>query len=214
MNKNYKLSDEKITAIKELHQTEIELKKERKKKRIKTIIILFVFILIIKIFFGTLEIKNLFGYNPSKARYYKVTINNKQIPISYTAKHKLTIIPYLINFNTYYYGNNYIEGNSDGIYKVDKDINIDINSFKCYTNDGKYQIECTKNTLFMKPNNDTKYTKLTITRTSNPYGVIYDGKYINDISSYITKKGSYHIEITAEYENMETKIDFPIQKNN
>jgi hypothetical protein len=51
MNKNYKLSDEKITAIKELHQTEIELKKERKKKRIKTIIILFVFILIIKIFF-------------------------------------------------------------------------------------------------------------------------------------------------------------------
>lgn len=51
-------------------------------------------------------------------------------------------------------------------------------------------MECTNNEQNMKQNSDTKYTNLSITRTTNPYKKIYTGKYIDDITSYITEKGN------------------------
>ena len=165
----------------------------------------------IKIFFGTIELYNVFGASPSKARYYNVTVNNKQIAVSYISTKKIPIIPFLINFNSVYMGNSYIKGDDTGNFFYndgsDKYI-IDINSYSCYYKN--IQIECTNNEQNMKQNTDTKYTNLSITRTTNPYKKIYTGKYIDDITSYITEKGNYHIEITAKYGLMETKIYFYI----
>ena len=108
-------------------------------------------------------------------------------------------------------GNSYIKDDDTGNFFYndgsDKYI-IDINSYSCYYKN--IQIECTNNEQNMKQNTDTKYTNLSITRTTNPYKKIYTDKYIDDITSYITEKGNYHIEITAKYGLMETKIYFYI----
>ena len=195
----------------EMNKLDNEIRKSRKKKIIIITSIILIIITVIKIFFGTIQLYNVFGASPSKARYYNVTVNNKQIAVSYISTKKIPIIPFLINFNSVYMGNSYIKGDdtSNFFYNdgSDKYI-IDINSYSCYYEN--IQIECTNNEQNMKQNSDTKYTNLSITRTTNPYKKIYTGKYIDDITSYITEKGNYHIEITAKYGLIETKIYFYI----
>lgn len=195
----------------EMNKLDNEIQKSRKKKIIVITSIILIIITMIKIFFGTIELYNVFGASPSKARYYNVTVNNKQIAVSYISTKKIPIIPFLINFNSVYMGNSYIKGDDTGNFFYndgsDKYI-IDINSYSCYYEN--IQMECTNNEQNMKQNSDTKYTNLSITRTTNPYKKIYTGKYIDDITSYITEKGNYHIEITAKYGLIETKIYFYI----
>lgn len=195
----------------EMNKLDNEIRKSRKKKIIVITSIILIIITVIKIFFGTIQLYNVFGASPSKARYYNVTVNNKQVAVSYISTKKIPIIPFLVNFNSVYMGNSYIKGDDTGNFFYndgsDKYI-IDINSYSCYYKN--IQIECTNNEQNMKQNTDTKYTNLSITRTTNPYKKIYTGKYIDDITSYITEKGNYHIEITAKYGLMETKIYFYI----
>ena len=195
----------------EMNKLDNEIRKSRKKKIIIITSIILIIITVIKIFFGTIQLYNVFGASPSKARYYNVTVNNKQIAVSYISTKKIPIIPFLVNFNSVYMGNSYIKGDDTGNFFYndgsDKYI-IDINSYSCYYEN--IQMECTNNEQNMKQNSDTKYTNLSITRTTNPYKKIYTGKYIDDITSYITEKGNYHIEITAKYGLIETKIYFYI----
>lgn len=195
----------------EMNKLDNEIRKSRKKKIIIITSIILIIITVIKIFFGTIQLYNVFGASPSKARYYNVTVNNKQVAVSYISTKKIPIIPFLVNFNSVYMGNSYIKGDDTGNFFYndgsDKYI-IDINSYSCYYEN--IQMECTNNEQNMKQNSDTKYTNLSITRTTNPYKKIYTGKYIDDITSYITEKGNYHIEITAKYDLIETKIYFYI----
>lgn len=195
----------------EMNKLDNEIQKSKKKKIIVITSIILIIITVIKIFFGTIQLYNVFGASPSKVRYYNVTVNNKQVAVSYISTKKIPIIPFLVNFNSVYMGNSYIKGDDTGNFFYndgsDKYI-IDINSYSCYYKN--IQIECTNNEQNMKQNTDTKYTNLSITRTTNPYKKIYTGKYIDDITSYITEKGNYHIEITAKYGLIETKIYFYI----
>lgn len=195
----------------EMNKPDNEIRKSRKKKIIIITSIILIIITVIKIFFGTIQLYNVFGASPSKARYYNVTVNNKQVAVSCISTKKIPIIPFLVNFNSVYIGNSYIKGDDTGNFFYndgsDKYI-IDINSYSCYYEN--IQMECTNNEQNMKQNSDTKYTNLSITRTTNPYKKIYTGKYIDDITSYITEKGNYHIEITAKYGLIETKIYFYI----
>lgn len=195
----------------EMNKLDNEIQKSKKKKIIVITSIILIIITVIKIFFGTIQLYNVFGASPSKARYYNVTVNNKQVAVSYISTKKIPIIPFLVNFNSVYMGNSYIKGDDTGNFFYndgsDKYI-IDINSYSCYYKN--IQTECTNNEQNRKQNSDTKYTNLSITRTTNPYKKIYTGKYIDDITSYITEKGNYHIEITAKYGLIETKIYFYI----
>ena len=68
------------------------------------------------------------------------------------------------------------------------------------------------NTKLIK-NNDTKYTQVKITRTSNTYEVIYKGKYIDDITPYVVKKGNYHVAITAKHGLTESEVYFYFKNN-
>ena len=56
---------------------------------------------IIKILFGTIEIYNPFGYPASKARFYKVRINDELVTVDYDLNQRISIIPFLINFNNH-----------------------------------------------------------------------------------------------------------------
>jgi hypothetical protein len=195
----------------EMNKLDNEMRKARKKKIIVITLIILIIITVIKIFFGTIQLYNVFGAPPSKARYYNVTVNNKQVAVSYISTKKIPIIPFLVNFNSVYMGNSYIKGDDTGKFFYndgsDKYI-IDINSYSCYYEN--FQTECTNNEQNMKQNTDTKYTNLSITRTTNPYKKIYTGEYIDNVTSYIREKGQYHIEITAKHGLIETKIHFYI----
>lgn len=189
------------------------IKSTRKKFTIILIIVIFV-IASIKFFWGTINLPNVFGYSSSNARYYIVKVNNKQVPVSYNHRHRIPIVPFLVNIDSYYLGNNYIEG-YDGFTFYDDNSDeyiISINSNSCFYQD-KYQVECTKNTQNMKENNDTKYTNMKITRITNPHEIVYEGKVVKNIKTYLTQKGQYHVEITAKYGLNESKVYFYFEKN-
>lgn len=205
----------KQEALVEMLKTNQEIRAERKKKIIRIGIVIVIVVAVIKIFFGTIELYNVLGYPPSKARYYKLTVNGEQVGTSHTVRHKIPIIPFLVNFNSYCLGNSDIVGDERGhnffADGSDKYV-IDISSYSCYINET--QVECKNNEQDMKKNKDTRYTKMIITRTSNPYETVYSGKYINDIFPYIQKKGVYHVEITANHFFNEDTVYFYFRQKN
>lgn len=204
-----KNEEAKKVAFQEYVKSTKDCYKERKKKFIIIGLIVFIIVSIIKTFFGTIEIYNIFGYQSSNARYYRVTVNEKQVAVSYTLRRKIPLIPYLVNFNSTYLGNSNINNDDTGpFFYADNSTKylINISSYKCYYNNT--QIECTSNTQTMKETNDEKYSKITIQRISNPREVTYQGKFINDITQYIKENGQYHIEITTKQNFNETKIYF------
>lgn len=200
-------------ALEELNKSNREYITRNKYKPLKLLLIILLPIILIKCLFGTINIPNIFGYPSYKARYYNVKVNNEQIPVFYTIRHRIPLIPYLVNLDSYRIGTNYVSGIDTNYYNgKNKDIYIiDINSFSCYSKKD-YQVECTINTQKMKENNDTKYTKMRITRITNPYKKLYDNKYIKDISHYIKQKGIYTVEVIAKHSLVETTLSFEIEK--
>lgn len=195
-------------AFFEYAKTTNELYKERKKKFLIVSTGIIFIVLFIKIFFGTLEIYNIFGYPSSNARYYKVTVNDEQVAVSYVLRKRFPLIPYLINLNSTYLGNSYIKNTDNEQYYVndsDKYI-IDFESYNCYYND--VQIECKYNDQTMKKNNDEKPTKMIITRITNPHEEVYNGTYIEDITSYIREKGQYCIQIITKHGLVTSEVYF------
>jgi len=197
----------------EMNKTNNEYRKKKKENFIIIISSILIIILFIKIVFGVVDIPNIFKYPHNKTRFYKVTLNGEAITSEYFLTQKIPIIPYLINLESKYYGQNYISGDDDGSYYKTTDLDkfiIDINSYSCYYKG--IQTICKDDKQKMEKNNDTEYTKLTIYRTTNPYEEIYNGKFINDITPYIKDKGVYSITIYAEYSFIETEISFSIKK--
>lgn len=205
------LEQQRKELLFEMNKLDNEMRKSRKKKFVIIFSIILIIIVIIKIFFGTIELYNILGASPSNARYYKVMVNDKQVAVSYTSTKKIPIIPFLVNFNSVYMGNSDIEGDDTGNFYKDESNKyiIDINSYSCYYKE--IQVECKNNQQEMKKNKDEKYPLLTITRTTNPYEVVYKGKYIENITPYITKKGQYHIGITSKYGLTKDEIYFYVQ---
>jgi hypothetical protein len=72
-----------------------QIKKEFRKKLIIIISITVIVILVIKIFLGTIEIYNPFGYPASKARFYKVRINDELVTVDYDLNQRISIVPFL-----------------------------------------------------------------------------------------------------------------------
>ena len=171
-------------------------------------------ILVLRIIFGPVNIPNIFGYPSSSARYYKVLINEEHIPVNYNLKHTIPIIPFMVNINSFYLGNNYVVGsNNDSEYIYYEEImNIKISSHSCFSKKMNTQIECKYDSQITKENKDEKYTNLAITKIGKEYGSAYNGEFVNDIAPFIKEKGRYHIEITSKHGLVETKIYFYVDK--
>lgn len=185
---------------------------KKTKKNITLIVIIFLIIAIaIRSFFGTLDLY-MFALPVDDGRYYKVTINDKHIPVWYDEVMKIPILPFLINVCGSYSGINEANGLGSNNYYYDK-VNkyvLNIESYKCYF--GNYQMECKNDTHVMKKNNDTKYTWLEISNEYDEDDIKYSGKYIDDITGYINEKGNYKVEITAKHGLSKSKIYFYIVK--
>jgi hypothetical protein len=182
--------------------------KKRRRIIISIGIFIIIFAIVIKIFFGTLELYNIFGYPKNKVRYYEVFINSTQIESNTLIDKKVPIIPYLINMNSIYLSTSEIEGNYGNTFTSDNSEHyyLNIRSYKCYY--GGFQTGCINNSQEMTKTKDEKFTNLKIVKLSNSNEIMYDGKLINDIKDYVTSSGTYYIEITSKYKFTNNKIYF------
>lgn len=203
------LEKQRKEILVEINEVNNEIRSDRKKKVFIGILLIIAIIILIKLIFGTIEINNIFGYPKNKARFYKLTMNDKTISVGYELTHKLPIVPFIVNLNSDYMGGNHIQDDEDGVYFYPDDSEqyiIEIKSYSCYK--GDYQVECVYDNQNMKENYDTEYTNLKIVRTSNPYEEIYNGRFVNDITKFVEEKGVYYVGITAKYSNVETDVYF------
>ena len=92
MEEEKRISEEELKKHQELliemNKLDNKIRKARKKKIIIITSLILIIITMIKIFFGTIQLYNIFGASPSIARYYYVTVNNKQIAVSYISTKK------------------------------------------------------------------------------------------------------------------------------
>ncbi len=204
----------KRDALSELNKSNIVLSKERKRKVMIFFLVIIGIILAIKIFFGTIELNNIFGYPSNNARFYELNVNETKVNVSYQTKQQIPLIPFLINLNSYYLGYSKVNNDigSDFVADDSKDYLININSYKCYSESG-YQVECKKINQTMKLSNNVQYKKMIITRTTKPLEEVYNGKYINDITKYVDDKGVYCIQIYVKHSLVTDELYFYFRKD-
>lgn len=211
---NEEKKKQQIETLKEINRLNKEIRQEQKKRILIIISVIVILFLIIKIFFGTIEINSIFGYPSNKARFYKATINGELTDSQHNLKHTIPLIPFLVNFNSHYLGNSYanieLENGNYDIKDLEKVI-IDIEIFKCLSKNN-YQVECQNINQKMEKVEDEKYKEMVITRTSNPYEVVYSGKFVNDITDYVKNKGVYAVQIYTKRTLIETEVYFYIKR--
>lgn len=185
-----------------------QIKEEKRRKTLGISISVIIVIIILRLVFGTIEIPNIAGYPKSKAKYYKVMVNDTQVTVNYTTINKIPIVPFLVNFNSVYLGTSNMVDVHNLIFKAEKSekYELKISSYNCYIN--KTQVECKYDNQTMKIDNNLKYTKLKITRITNPWEEVYNGPFIKDFTKYVKEKGEYCIEITAEKFLTKTEVYF------
>lgn len=135
MPSNEEIEKQKMKNLLEINKINREIKKGRKRKWFLIVLTVLILFSIVKLFFGTIEISNILGYPSSNARFYKVKVNGDAISVNYTLTHRIPVIPFILNFNSSYYGGSSITGDSDTEY-LSNDSNeyiIDIESYSCYS---------------------------------------------------------------------------------
>lgn len=205
-----KMANIRKETVKEINKDNKENRLKRNKKIIKITLLIIVVFTIVKLIWGSIELSNIMGYPSSSVRYYDLKVNGEKVNTHYTIRHKITLFPYLIHFNSYKTGSyELIDIDNDTDQYLADGYNkyiLSIDSYKCYKD--SYQVECKNDLQKMKKTKDTRYTQVIITRTSNPYEEVYNGKFINDITEYVSKKGVYSVEVIAKHSLVETTIQF------
>lgn len=197
-----------------------ELKEERKSKFLYILAIILFIIIAIKLIVGEIVIPIPFEYKDNKL--YEVFLNDTTISVEVTDKKKTKIIPYFLSFEQYHH--TMYRGTIDIVYDLEKSdyYKLKINSYDCYAEMPSlkenekidYKISCNTDNenLTKKLRNGIEY-KLFIRRTyKGKETVLYDGEFIEDISQYLTGKGSHYIRITETNKNVESTISFYLEK--
>lgn len=87
-------------ALKDLKNYNETYKKTKKHNIVQVSVITITCIFLFKILVGTIEITAPVSY--SKNRLYKIKINDSPITYGVLDKHKIPIVPFFINLNTYH----------------------------------------------------------------------------------------------------------------
>lgn len=204
----------RIELLKEINTLENEIRKDNKKKLQKKFLIILLIIFIIKFFWGTIEIYNIFLYPESKSRLYDVSINNEKIATESLIHKRVPIIPYIIYYNSFYGSMNYITGDENIWYinSNQEELKLKINSYSCFYKNVQIKCDYENYNNDMKLNTDTKYIHLLVRKNDRPQKIIYDGVYTDDLTNFASEKGSYYIEIIAKYSYfIKTKISFNLK---
>lgn len=171
----------------------------KERKRITKIIIFVVVVILLRIFFGSLILPNIFGFPSGYNRYFLVEYNEKPLSVEYKLENKMPIIPIFVYMKSTYEGASYYtKENIENFYVTDEeDIKLSIKTYACFS--GKTRVKCDYYENYTKKEKDIEFTDMEIVRTSKPYETVYKGKYVPNIGKYLEKNGHYTINITGKY---------------
>ena len=207
----------KQEALKDYNEAKNSLKKSNNIiiKRVLIIAsIIFTVCLLVRIFYGRIYFSVSF-LRLNKSVEYKMFVNGKHKTVAFEDTEDSPIIPGLLYFrrenrDAWF---NMDELNEDLIFEDEK-IKLDFVVSECYTHTDKIRVNCeSSNDKLIHKKVKTKFKTMFIRKNGGKNKVMYDGKYISDISQYVKEKGYYYIEISAEYDGIDTKLYlFPRRK--
>jgi hypothetical protein len=202
--------EERTKIIKEINILNKDIKKDKKMQLILIIIFLIFLFILFKIFIGQINIvfdNSTLSFN--KARLYNVKINNVLVNSGGYDFKITSIIPKTFNIINFDFNipNTKID-NADITYELGSEINLTIESYECY-NKKKKLLSCeNKSVTNKKLTNDTTYEmKILKDKTK----VVYEGKFLNEISSYLTEVGIYYISFIGKYKKVTSTINIKIE---
>ena len=207
----------KKEALRDYNLAKNDLKNNNKKivKKVLMILLTVVIVLVlIRVCIGELHYSvSIFRLN--KSVEYKLLVNGEHKTISFVDTEDTPIIPGVIYFRRENVGAwfNMDELNEDLIFSEEK-VRLDFIVSECYTHTDKVRVNCdSDNDKLIRKEVKPKFKKLFIRKNGGKNKVMYDGKFINDISKYVREKGYYYIEIYAEYDGIDTMLClFPRRK--
>jgi hypothetical protein len=215
MGKYYKTKEEMIGDTKDLQKEALtefyDLRVVKRKKLVSKIIkwcsVIIIIIIIFKLFIGTISIVYVLHRN----RLYSVTVNNVNITLDSLETRTIHIIPFMLDLKLYskkmFYGDDF---SSVVHIKQGEPCNIDVKSYKCFVkmHGSKIQSGCDSEIDTINELTTDTHFNLLISETATNGNVVYNGIFINDITSYLTKKEQYYIEITGKYQNTIGRLVF------
>ena len=175
----------------------------------KTTVLLVVILMIcivIRVCFGRLYLPMAPSFY--KGVEYKLLINGEHESIGYEDVIEKPIIPGFlysrISYEDVWY--NMDKLNEDLIFDKEKVV-LDFVVSECYTHTDHVRTQCkSNNEKLVHDEVDAEFTRMLIRKNGKNQKVMYDGKFINDISKYVKEKGYYYIEINARYDDIKTKL--------
>lgn len=190
-------------------------KKEKNKKRMMIIIPTMIVILVAFAFVFTF-VDMLKSWNRAFYNEFEIFINEQEMDMIYHSKYEKTVIPILYKQNEEmsFQSNKEKINIQNYLSKTNKYI-IDIREYKCINNDKGNNVRCS---CGMEAISETrtevisKNNKLEIKKDNKK---IYSGKFINDITKYLTENGTYDIRIinTNKDDYTNTTIKFLLSIN-
>lgn len=194
-----------------------DLVRNEQKKKLKIVLIWIVILIIlgvlIRIVFGKIYIP-VFGFNESVE--YNLYINDRWESLEFEDISDRVIIPGLVYLRKGNYGV-WSNPQKEGINVIvsDDKVVLDFSVNACYTKD-KIRVNCDSyNDKLLREKVEPEFTKLFIKKwVGRKDKVLYDGKFVNDISDYVSETGHYFIQVDASYKNVSTKLYIILDKIN
>ena len=141
----------------------------------------------------------------NELRMYSLSINDKLLPNSVHFHERKTALPLILSYDTEEF-NSYYNNNSNVIPIMDT-YTLDIKNYKCYSKKFNNMVttcySSNNSNLTIKKQKDDHYYTLQIKYEDK---VIYDDKYITNLTPYLKESGTYEITITASYSDVKTTI--------
>ncbi len=146
---------------------------------------------------------------------FKVTINNNDIYVQYYEKYKRGIIPFVMGTVNSQHSSNDVTPIVNNI-SYSEPFKLSIKEYEVYWNKYKNRSFENKSWNFHDKYNYREVTSsdihLVIKRKNN---ILYNGKYVEDISKYVNEKGRYffNVEITRKdnfYSTLKTYMSFNV----
>lgn len=158
----------------------------------------------------------LFNFNNKYySNTFKVTINNNEVYVQYYEKYKRGIIPFIVGTVNSQHSSNEVTPIVNDI-TYNKTMILNIKEYEAYWKKYKDRSYENKRWVFQDKYNYKETTSssihLVIKRKNK---ILYDGKYIEDISKYVNEKGRYffNAEVTRKdnfYSTLKTYMSFNV----
>lgn len=207
------LEKQKKEMLFEMNKLDNELRKAKKKKIIIIASVVILSFILFKIFVGEINVTIPNLASQHRNRQYDVRVNNTSVDVGVEETKKTTIIPFIMYISDFSSHRFTGEMNINNMkYEMGTSIILNIDSYECYTQNDNIQLSCVSSSGNVKKIkvSDTTYT-LRIKRLNRAETIIYNGKFISDISKYLTDNGKYRIFITGKYKNITSTIYFDLE---